>query len=83
MEIMVNNLRLVTPPHVFIETPFALSYAHSSNIEWHHILIFFSLQTLAEDKNGIFLFPTFTGSDHFGHWHLTIIEKRTMLTWDT
>ena len=76
MEIMVNNLHTITPQSLYIETPFALLYANMSNIAWHHILNFCSSQVLPKDTCGTFLFPTFTGSIDYGHWHLTIVHKQ-------
>ena len=75
MEIMVNNLHIIAPPIFYIATPYALTYANMSRIKWQHLLIFCSLHTIPEDKNGIFLFPTFKGNTDCGQWHLTIIKK--------
>ena len=74
LEKMVNNIRPTLPPSCHIATPFALSYANFSDVNWNQILNLCSSQTLPEDTIGTFFFPTFTGNINFGHWHLTIVD---------
>ena len=81
MEIMINNLKKHTTDNCFIATPYAFSYANSSNIAWHHVLNFCASHDLSKDTNGIFLFPTFTGQLTFGHWHLTVLKKQDVGTY--
>ena len=74
---MVNNIRPTLPPSCHIATPFALSYANFSDVNWNQILNLCSSQPLLEDTFGTFFFPTF----NCGYKGLRKLRIYNRLTW--
>ena len=78
--IMVNKIRQITPPKVYIAEGTAITYISymRKNLRWRKIEGQFGHVDVSRKPDGIYLFPTFSRIT-CNHWHTVILRKRASL----
>ena len=78
--IMVNKIRQIAPPKVYIAEGTAITYISymTTDPRWRKIEGQFGHVDVSRRPDGIYLFPTFSRLT-CNHWHTVILRKRASL----